>query len=125
MTTPAYDTVNWFQIGTDDSDTAKNFYGGMFGWKFTLDPADGGSYELITYPGSEAPVGGISPTDDADKNHATFLVLVRDTEVACKLAQELGGEVIFPPTTAPSGLTFAHIKDPSGNRFGIYTPPPA
>ncbi|MDL4775064.1 MULTISPECIES: VOC family protein [Thermomonosporaceae] len=122
MSAPAYDTVNWFQIGTDHSEAAQSFYGGLFGWKFTLDSADGG-YDLIRYPGADAPSGGIAHTKGGDENHATFLVIVRDVAAACAEAERLGGEVLMPATIAPSGLVFAYLTDPSGNQFGVYTPP--
>jgi hypothetical protein len=30
--------------------------------------------------------------------------------------------VLVGPLTAPAGVTFAHLLDPSGNQFGVYTP---
>ncbi|GLZ05860.1 glyoxalase [Actinomadura sp. NBRC 104412] len=122
MQAPPYDTVSWFQIGTDDSESARRFYGGMFGWKFTLDP-DGDGYDLINYPGAETPSGGIS-YEPAGENHAMFLVVVKDVRAACAQAEKLGGKVALEPTTGPTGLVFAYLQDPSGNRFGVFTPPP-
>jgi predicted enzyme related to lactoylglutathione lyase len=123
MDAPPYDTVSWFQIGTDDSEGARRFYGDLFGWKFTLDP-DGDGYDLINSPGAEAPSGGIAHGDGPADNHATFLVVVRDVQVACEQAERLGGKVALGPTSAGSGLVFAYLDDPSGNRFGVFTPPP-
>ncbi|MEW2356792.1 VOC family protein [Spirillospora sp. NPDC029432] len=123
MNAPAYDTVSWFQIGTDDSEGARSFYGGLFGWKFTLDP-DGDGYDLVSYPGAEAPSGGIAHGAGPEENHATFLVVVRDVPAACEQAAKLGGKVALEPSTSPSGLVFAYLDDPSGNRFGVFTPPP-
>jgi predicted enzyme related to lactoylglutathione lyase len=123
MDAPAYDTVSWFQIGTDDSEGARRFYGDLFGWKFTLDP-EGDGYDLASYPGAEGPSGGIAHTDGPAQNHAMFLVVVRDVRAACEQAEKLGGKVSLEPTGSPSGLTFAYLDDPSGNRFGVFTPPP-
>jgi len=122
MQAPPYDTVSWFQIGTDDSESARRFYGGMFGWKFTLDP-DGDGYDLINYPGAETPSGGVSH-EPPGENHAMFLVVVKDVRAACAQAEKLGGKVALEPTTSPTGLVFAYLQDPSGNRFGVFTPPP-
>ncbi|WP_067485116.1 VOC family protein [Actinomadura hibisca] len=122
MTTPAYDTVNWFQIGTDDSATAQRFYSELFGWKFTLDPKD--AYSLISFRGDEQPSGGMTATDP-ESNHANFLVVVRDVAAACAKAEAAGGKVVVPAITAPSGLVFATIADPAGNEFGVYSPPPS
>ncbi|GLW67701.1 glyoxalase [Actinomadura rubrobrunea] len=122
MTAPAYNTVAWFQVCTDNPGAARGFYGGLFGWEFT--ESDTG-YELISHPGAEAPSGGMVRVPDAGKNSATFLVVVQDVAAACARAEQLGGKILVPPTTAPSGLVFADLLDPSGNHFGIYSPPPS
>jgi predicted enzyme related to lactoylglutathione lyase len=122
MEAPAFDTVSWFQIGTDDSEGARSFYGDLFGWKFTLDP-DGDGYDLVSYPGADAPSGGISH-EPRGEHHSMFLVVVSDVRAACEQAEKLGGKIAMGPTTAPTGLVFAYLDDPSGNRFGVFTPPP-
>jgi predicted enzyme related to lactoylglutathione lyase len=124
MPTPAYNTVAWFQIGTDEPEAAKEFYGGLFGWSFAPDPNSDG-YELISYPGSEGPSGGIMPTAGGGENHATFIVLVEDVAAVCARTEQLGGKVLNGPVTAPDGLVFADLLDRSGNRFGVFTPPSA
>ncbi|MFD1046217.1 VOC family protein [Kibdelosporangium lantanae] len=75
------------------------------------------------YPGS--PLGGLATTDDAAKNHAIFFVIVDDVAKALEKAENLGGKALTPATTTPDGLTFAHVQDPAGNEFGIFTPPAA
>ncbi|MFI6516084.1 VOC family protein [Spirillospora sp. NPDC050679] len=119
MTTPAYDTVNWLQIGTDDSAAAGRFYGEVFGWKLTLDA--GATRELVGARGGDGRPGG--PAAAPEGNQASFLVVVRDVAAACARAEAEGGRVIMPATTAPNGLVFATIADPAGNEFGVYSPP--
>ncbi|MCW2885712.1 MAG: uncharacterized protein QOE54_5646 [Streptosporangiaceae bacterium] len=123
MAAPAYNTVSWFQVGSDDPDGVKRFYGDLFGWNFTSD--GGGKYDLISYAGAEQPNGGIAHTDAASQNHAIFLVIVEDVAAVVAETERLGGKVLAPPTTGPDGLVFAHLLDPSGNHFGVFTPPPA
>jgi predicted enzyme related to lactoylglutathione lyase len=36
-----------------------------------------------------------------------------------------GGKVFVEPTSAPDGLVFAHVLDPQGNHFGLFSPPAA
>ncbi|GAA4072598.1 VOC family protein [Actinomadura miaoliensis] len=121
MAAPAFNTVTWFQVGTDDPKAARDFYGDLFGW--TFDPGTG--YDLISYPGAEAPSGGIAHVPSAEQNSATFLVLVEDVAAVCARTERLGGKILVQPTTTPKGLVFAHLLDPSGNHFGVFTPPPA
>jgi uncharacterized protein len=123
MQAPTYGTVSWFQIGTDDPETVKRFYGDLFGWSFAADPDNGGKYDLITYPGAQAPSGGIAHTDGDAPNHAIFLVVVEDVAAVAAQTEEIGGKVLMPPTTTPDGLVFGHLLDPSGNHFGVFTPP--
>ncbi|TDB86679.1 VOC family protein [Actinomadura sp. KC216] len=124
MSVPAFNTVTWFQVGTDAPEEARRFYGDMFGWKFALDP-DADGYDLVTYPGADAPSGGISHEPDASRNHAMFLVMVEDVEAMCAQTEKNGGKVAEHTTTTVSGLKFAYLEDPTGNRFGVFSPPPA
>ncbi|MEU9842510.1 VOC family protein [Actinomadura sp. NPDC048032] len=120
MTVPAFNTVTWFQIGTDAPEEARRFYGDMFGWNFG---ADGDGYDLVSYPGAEVPSGGISHEPDASRNHAMFLVLVEDVDAVCDQTVKTGGKVAMPTLTTGKGLKFAYLQDPSGNTFGVFTPP--
>ena len=122
---PAPNTVAWFQIGTEDAAAAKEFYGGLFGWSFAPDPSSGPGYDLISYAGAGQPAGGIMHTAGGAENHATFVVLVEDVAAVCTRTEQLGGKVLNPPTKTPNGLVFADVLDPSGNRFGVFTPPQA
>jgi uncharacterized protein len=120
MSTPAYNSVAWFQIGSPDPDAAKQFYGSLFDWTYT----DDSGYQLVTTPGVGAgPTGGITDTKGEFPNHAIFMVVVEDVSASCARAEELGGKTLVPPTTTPSGLVFAHLNDPAGNHFGVFTPP--
>ncbi|CNE30585.1 Predicted enzyme related to lactoylglutathione lyase [Mycobacterium tuberculosis] len=122
MSVPAFNTVTWFQVGTDAPEEARRFYGDMFGWKFALDP-DADGYDLVRYPGSDMPSGGIAHVPDASGNHAIFYVLVQDVDASCVEAEKCGGRGATPATTTGNGLKFAHLEDPSGNRFAVFTPP--
>ncbi len=101
----AVNGIAWFEIGTDEPAAVERFYGDVFGWTFTDDDPSNGT-------------GGTVP------NYAVFTVLVADTAATCRQAEAAGGKVLVAPQTAPNGLTFAHLLDPSGNHFGVFTPPP-
>jgi uncharacterized protein len=116
MSTPTYNSVAWFQIGTEDVDATKRFYGSLFDWTFSNDAG----YELVTAPGAGQPSGGVADTKD---QHAIFMVVVENVAASCARAEELGGKILVPPTTTPDGLVFAHLNDPTGNHIGVFTPP--
>jgi predicted enzyme related to lactoylglutathione lyase len=114
----AHGSVDWFQIDTDDAEGTERFYGGLFDWTFSNDPHSPG-YRLVTPKDAQAPQGGVFA---GTQNRAAFFVVVSDVAAAVERAEQLGGKVVDPPTTTPNGLTFAHLLDPAGNHFGVYTP---
>lgn len=118
----AHGSVDWFQIDTDDTEGAERFYGGLFDWSFTADP-NTPAYRLVTPNGADGPRGGIFGTGGNSPTRAAFFVVVSDVAAAAEQAERLGGKVVDPPTTTPDGLTFAHLHDPAGNHFGVYSPP--
>jgi uncharacterized protein len=125
MSAPAYNTVDWFEIGTDDPEAAQRFYGELFGWSFKKDETDSTmDYRMITAAGADRPSGGILGTGGQFPNYATFYVVVEDVAATVAKAERLGAKALVPPTTAPDGLVFAQLHDPAGNQIGIFTPAP-
>lgn len=125
MTAPMPNTVAWFQIGSNEPEQVKAFYGDLFGWNFTADPNFGGNYDLVTYPGGVIPQGGVARTPDSAANHAIFYVIVADVAATVADAERLGAKVQVPITKTPNGLIFAELLDTSGSHFGVFTPAPA
>ena len=85
--------------------------------------ADG--YQLVTAgdgPGLHA--GGLFDTGGEMPGYAVFGVLVADVAEACRRVQAAGGSVKRAPQVTPGGVTFAHLLDPAGNQFEVFTMPP-
>jgi predicted enzyme related to lactoylglutathione lyase len=114
--------IGWFEIGTDDPAGAERFYGELFGWSFTDDDGDM-PYRIVATPATDSIRGGVFATGGKVPNYAVFCVVVADVAEVCRRAEATGGKVLVPATSTPTGLTFAHLHDPAGNHFGIYTPP--
>lgn len=114
--------IGWFEISTDDVPTAERFYGETFGWAFA-DDRGAMPYRLVTTPGRAEPSGGILGNGGTSPNYAIFYVLVTDVEQTCRQAEAAGGKVLVPEQKDDSGLVFAHLQDPAGNQFGVFTPP--
>ncbi|MGC4805623.1 VOC family protein [Micromonospora sp. DT233] len=120
--------ITWFEIGTDRPDEAERFYAELFGWTFEEEGAPGRSYRVTEggAGGAESGIGGgIRASDGSAPNYAIFYAHVTDVADACRRAEAAGGKVLLPPVTTPTGLTYAHLLDPSGNRIGMYTEPTA
>lgn len=117
--------VAWFEIGTPDTSATHEFYTQLFGWSYQSDPdAAGIPYEIVTTGEGHPTQGGIFNTGGNIPPYAVPVVVVDDTAAAARKAEELGGKILVPPQSAPTGLTFAHLLDPHGNHIGVFTPPP-
>jgi predicted enzyme related to lactoylglutathione lyase len=129
MTNPAPGTLAWFEVATSDPDAAEKFYGSLFDWSFAADgpaAASGMDYRNITASGGTAPIGGIFGSGGAVPDHAVFYILVADVAATCSDAEQLGGTVVSRHLDpSPGAPTFAYLRDPSGNQFGIFSPPAA
>jgi predicted enzyme related to lactoylglutathione lyase len=119
-------TLGWFEVATDDVDTATAFYGGLFGWTFAPfgDPqATGTDYRVASPPGSDVPIGGVTATGGQMPPHAVFYILVADVAATCDAAAALGGTVVASELSPSFGPSFAYLQDPVGSLFGVFTPP--
>lgn len=124
---PGFNAIGWFEIGTDDPEAAKRFYGDVFGWTISADdPAGGGpAYQIVTTGDPEGLRGGLFATEGKMPGYAIFTLMVEDVEETCRRVEQAGGKVQRPTQVSPLGVTFAYLLDPAGNQFGVFTPPPA
>ena len=128
MTSPAPGTLAWFEVATDDPDGAQRFYGSLFDWSFDADgPAASGGMGYRNIKASDA-------TDRwGDLRHrrpgaGPRRVLHPGRRRAGHLHRrgQLGGSVISQHLDpGPGAPTFAYLRDPSGNQFGVFSPPSA
>jgi hypothetical protein len=122
-----YNPIAWFEIGADDPAAAQKFYGEVFGWDFGLDEGDAPGYRMINV-GGEGPglrAGGLLDTGGALPGYAVFGVLVEDVADAVRRVEAAGGSVRRAAETTAAGITFAHLIDPAGRQFEVFSAPPA
>ena len=118
MSTPATNTVSWFEIGSPDVTAAKAFYGALFGWSFAAD----GEYTLITAPGGAGPSGGIFNTSGTIPAYAVLVVQVVDVAATAARTEELGGKIVVAPMSMDDGMVIAYLTDPDGSMFALFSP---
>ena len=119
-----FNGIAWFEIGTADPAGAEKFYGDVFGWTVGHDDGDLPGFQMFTAgygPGLHA--GGLFDTG-AQAGYAVFGVLVEDVAETCRRVELAGGSVKQAPQVTPAGITFAHLLDPKGNRFEVFSRPP-
>ncbi|WP_446216209.1 VOC family protein [Micromonospora sp. IBHARD004] len=115
--------ITWFEIGSDRPEEAEKFYAELFGWSFEEQGGPGASYRQTAAGGEQGIGGAIRATGGQSPNYAIFYAEVADVAETCRRAEAAGGKVLVPLRTTPSGLTLAHLLDPSGNHLGVFTPP--
>ena len=118
-------TLAWFEVATDDPDTATSFYGDLFGWTFSpfADPEITGiDYRVAALEGSDVPIGAVAATGGAMPGHAIFYIAVTDVATTCAAVEELGGKVVSKELEPDAGPPFAYLRDSVGSLFGVFTP---
>jgi predicted enzyme related to lactoylglutathione lyase len=145
-------TWNFSGLNTDDMDSARAFYGAVFGWQADpIDLGDQGASNMWRLPGygdylekrdpglrsrmadQGAPAGfedtvaWLMPLNGAPPEtpaHWAVTFAVDDADAAAEKATELGGTVLAPPMDAPF-VRFTVLSDPQGAVFTAskYVPP--
>ena len=107
--------VDYFEIGSPDPQASQAFYGGLFGWQFGEPSA--AAYQMVN--GTE---GGLWDTSgQGGANWAIFYVHVDDVQASLDSAVALGATIAVP-LVDNGRIQFAHLVDPTGNRFAIWKP---
>ena len=125
-TTFTPNTLAWFEVATDEPDTAASFYADLFGWTFSpfADPETTGiDYRVAALPGSDVPFGGVVATGGSMPGHAVFYIAVTDVAATCEAAEQLGGKIVSKALEPVAGPAFAYLQDSVGSLFGVFTPP--
>ena len=102
-----------FEIGCKDSKGTQEFYSKLFQWKI----AEAGPAAMID--AGNGPTGHITTLGHEPFRYTIFYVDVDHVQDYIDKATKLGGKMLVPPVTIPSG-TFAWIQDPAGNTVGLW-----
>lgn len=110
----------WNELYTRDLDTAKAFYGDLFGWTFETSPGATGPY--TSFKNGDTDNGGMLPITaemgDMPPNWGVYLA-VADHDVSSLRAKELGGRIVTDAMDVPDVGRFSVLTDPAGASFVI------
>ncbi|THB69042.1 MAG: VOC family protein [Desulfovibrio sp.] len=117
-------SFSWNELITTDLESAKEFYGELLGWTFTETKTIYGNPYLVALKG-ETVVSGMmlkkgNVPDDVEPCWDPY-VTVRDVDASAKQVEELGGEVVLPPTEIPHVGRFCVIRDRQGVSLNLIT----
>jgi predicted enzyme related to lactoylglutathione lyase len=117
--------LTWNELATTDTDAARAFYSGLFGWGFEAMPTGAGPpYWVIQHEGAAAGRnGGLRPlapeqTEAGVPSHWMPYFAVESTDATVERATDAGGRLMFGPMDVPAGR-FAALADPQGAIFGV------
>jgi predicted enzyme related to lactoylglutathione lyase len=103
--------IVWFELSAKDTQRARDFYGGLFGWQFQ--PFEGPFEYHMTSEGGGAIMAG------AGGSGPTVYFGVDDIDAAVARVRELGGAA-EDVQEIPGVGRYAHCTDTEGNAFSLY-----
>ena len=110
----------WNELATRDTETAKDFYTGLFGWDTQQQETPGGPYTLFLQGEAHA-AGMLQMTEDWGEMPSHWMVYfsVEDCDASAEQVKELGGSLHHGPMDIPDVGRFAICADPQGAAFTV------
>jgi uncharacterized protein len=111
------DPIVHFELMGLDREALGRFYGELFGWHVESVPEP--PYSVIDTHAGAGINGGIGGVEDPDARYVAVYAQAEDVNATFDRAVSMGAEVLMPVTEVPGVVTFALLRDPQGNTFGI------
>ena len=116
----------WVELSTTDTDAAKAFYTGLFGWEVEDIPTDmGGIYTMLKLEGKNVTALSAMPPDMQSQGIPPFWTSYVKHSNVDAIAEKLtaaGGTLMFPPMDAMEYGRLTMAQDPTGAAFGVWQP---
>ena len=105
-------TFSWVELSTPDSEVAKAFYGGLFGWEYRDDEIPGGGVYTMCFREGDAVVG--IAQQDVQPAHWNNYVSVDSADETAEKAKQLGATLLEEPFDVMDFGRMAVFTDPGG-----------
>jgi len=121
-------SLRWSELAVRDVDTAKAFYGAIFGWEGETHPFadDTSTYTELSLPGHDTKLAGMVQMNEhwPEEIPAHWMVYfaVADADAAAAKVVELGGTVSVEPFDLPDVGRIAVVNDVEGTVFSVLAP---
>jgi predicted enzyme related to lactoylglutathione lyase len=109
------------EIPAGDTATAREFWGGLFGWEFQAFEGSPTEYHMTRF--SESQGGAIAAAEGSERCPRVYFD-VDEINAGVSRVKELGGEA-SDPMPVPSMGWFATCSDGEGNPFGVWQTDPS
>lgn len=113
----------WFELGTTDQESAKQFYSQLFGWtSFDIPIGPAGMYTMFQLGGRDAGAAYTLMPEQTSQGvppHWMVYFLTPDVDASTAKAAELGATVIMPPMDVFDSVRFSMVKDPTGAHVAL------
>src|SRR5436189_722629 len=116
-------TVGYFEIQADDLRRAREFYSGVFGWRFVKDETIPVEYFRIEMAGI---YGGLlkrpakTPSPEHGTNAFVCSIEVKDFDATAEKILKKGGREALPKFAVPGKCWQGYFLDTEGNTFGLF-----
>lgn len=114
----------WVELGTTDTEAAKAFYGGLFGWAAEdMAMPEGGAYTFLKLAGLEAGAMYRLTPEMLKQNippHWMVYVSVESADETVEKAKAAGGRIAAGPFDVSDAGRMAVIRDPQGALISIW-----
>lgn len=112
----------WTELATPNVKAAKDFYGKVFGWKFS--DHDMGDMTYTMFKRNDKEFGGIWAIPKGKEKeippHWMTYILVENLDESLKKATQNGAKIMKPVTAAGDMGRFAIITDPTGAHIALW-----
>jgi hypothetical protein len=111
-------TPSWIDLMTTDVESARTFYGDLFGWQFDIGPAETGYYSSAHLDGKRV-AGVFSMENDHPPVWSTYLA-TGDADATADSVTRHGGTLIQPPMDVMDLGRMTVLQDPTGATVGTW-----
>ena len=117
----------WLDLAARDAMRARAFYGAAFGWTFTDEFANGGSFMRLHAGGRAA--GSLyqlraALVEAGVPSHWTPYIRVDDADAALRRTTRCGGRTVVAPFVVDRTARIALVEDAVGALIGLWQPLP-
>lgn len=112
----------WYELQTSDSDAAKSFYTGLFGWTWEDSPIGPDEFYTMLKLNGKNVSALHKDTRSPAPPHWNCYISTDNADNTASKAKSLGGNVIMEPFDVMTHGRMAVIQDPTGAVFCIWEP---